>query len=75
MISKEAKQLIGKPVKWCRADTLYVRWHKGIVLDVKGRNVQVDHGGFTDWLWLPDIEIVPLETAPTLIPYQQENHQ
>ena len=72
MTSKEAKQLIGKPVKWCGKHTFYVRWHEGIVLDVKGRNVQVDHGGFTDWLWLPDTEIVPLETAPTPSPKQQQ---
>jgi hypothetical protein len=32
----------------------------GTILSVKGRNVQVDFMGMTDWLWLPDCIITPI---------------
>ena len=60
MTSKEAKQLFGKPVKYCKTGGCYVRWYDVTVIDVKGKNVQIDDGGMTDWLWLPDVRIVPL---------------
>lgn len=60
MTSKEAKRLIGKRVKYCRIASSYVRWSEATVLDVQGKNVLIDSGGMTDWLWLPDVCIVPL---------------
>ena len=32
----------------------------GVILSVKGRNVEVDFYGMTDWLWLPDCTIKPI---------------
>lgn len=63
MTSKEARQLIGKPVRYCKTGSFYVRWCEVTVIDVKGRNVLIDHGGMTDWLWLPDVCIEPLPEA------------
>ena len=60
MTSEEAKQLIGKPISYCRKRISYVSWRKATVLYVQGKNVMIDSGGMTDWLWLPDVCIVPL---------------
>jgi hypothetical protein len=57
----EAKKLIGKEVKWRRKFSAIS--DKGIVLDVQGRNIQIDFHGMYDWLWLPDILIEELETT------------
>jgi hypothetical protein len=58
--SKEAKQLIGRAIKYAHTGRLYVRWYYAIVLDVKGKNMEIDHGGMRDWIWLPDVEIAPI---------------
>ena len=59
----EVKQLIGQKVsirKCYSGITDHV-----IILSVKGRNVEVDFYGMTDWLWLPDCIIKPLpEVTP-----------
>jgi len=59
----EVKKLIGQKVsirKRYSGITDYV-----IILSVKGRNVEVDFYGMTDWLWLPDCIIKPLpEVTP-----------
>lgn len=67
MTSKEAKQLIGTAIKYAHTGRFFVRWYYAIVLDVKGKNMEIDHGGMRDWLWLPDVEIVPIapEISPT----------
>lgn len=65
MTSKEAKALIGKAIKYAHVGRLYVRWYYAVVLDVKGKNVEIDQGGMRNWLWLPDIEIVPIAPEVT----------
>ena len=52
MKASEAKKLIGQKVS---VRKLYsgITEH-GTILDVKGRNVEVDFYGMRDWLWLPD---------------------
>lgn len=67
MTSKEAKQLIGRAIKYAHTGRLYVRWYYATVLDVKGKNMEIDCGGIRDWIWLPDVEIVPIapEISPT----------
>ena len=62
MTSKEAKTLIGKPIKYTKIHSSYVHWCQAVILDVKGKNVMVEEGGMNDWLWLPDVRIVPLDT-------------
>ena len=63
MTTKEAKALIGKPIKYNRLSHAYLSWQHATVLDVKGKNIMVDCMGMTDWLWLPDIQIVPITTS------------
>ena len=58
MIAKEAKKLIGQKVAIQRRYSGIV--DHGTILSVKGRNVQVDFMGMTDWLWLPDCIIRPI---------------
>jgi hypothetical protein len=57
MTAKEAKKLIGQKV------TIQKRYSGitdcGVILSVKGRNIEVDFWGMTDWLWLPDCIIRP----------------
>lgn len=60
MTSGEAKKLIGKPIKYARHHSSYILWRYATILDVKGKNVLVDEMGMTDWLWLPDVRIVPI---------------
>jgi hypothetical protein len=60
MTSGEARRLIGKPIKYTRIYSSYILWQYAKVLDVKGKNVLVDEMGMTDWLWLPDVHIVPI---------------
>jgi len=60
MTSKEVKQLIGKPIKYHKKWSSYLCWREATVLGVQGKNVLIDRGGMTDWLWLPDVCIVPL---------------
>jgi hypothetical protein len=64
--SKEAKQLIGRAIKYAHTGRLFVRWYYATVIDVKGKNVEIDRGGMRDWLWLPDVKIVPI--APEIAP-------
>lgn len=59
MTSKEAKQLIGREIQYAHIGRLYVRWYDATVLDVKGKNMEVDRDGMRDWLWLPDVEVIP----------------
>ena len=60
MTSRDAKKLIGKPIKYNRIHGSYLWWQYATILDVKGKNVLVDEMGMTDWLWLPDVHIVPI---------------
>ena len=63
MTSKEARKLIGQKVSVRKRYSGIVDC--GVILDVKGRNVEVDFMGMTDWLWLPDYIIKPiLEAQP-----------
>lgn len=64
--SKEAKQLIGRAIKYAHTRRLYVHWYYAIVLDVKSKSMEIDHDGMRDWIWLSDVEIVPI--APELSP-------
>ena len=57
MTAKEAKKLIGQKVTIQRRYSGIV--DHGTILSVKGRNVQVDFMGMTDWLWLPNCIITP----------------
>lgn len=57
MKSQDAKKLIGKPIKY---NSSYLWWQYATILDVKGKNILVDKMGMTDWLWLPDVHIVPI---------------
>lgn len=58
MKAVDVKALIGKPVQWLE-NTDHHRGqgfqHRGTVLAVKGKNVQVDMQGCTDWKWLLDM--------------------
>lgn len=68
MTPKEAKALIGRAIKYNRRSySSYIHWRHAVVLDVKGKNVEIDEMGMRDWLWLPDVYIVPIasETEPT----------
>lgn len=62
MKASELRKLKGRQVEaleiggWCRRRTC-------TVLDVKGRNVLVDTGGATDWLWIPDHVFKPITTT------------
>ena len=57
----EVKKLIGQKVSNRRCYSGII--DHGIILSVKGRNVEVDFHGMTDWLWLPDFIIKPLPEA------------
>ena len=57
MKAAEAKKLIGQQVSVRKRYSGITQ--NGIVLSVKGRNVEVDFYGMTDWLWLPDCVIKP----------------
>jgi hypothetical protein len=67
MTSKEAKKLIGRAIKYTRIYKAYAHWNYATVLGVEGKNIEVDEMGMRDWLWLPDVHIVPIapEIAPT----------
>jgi hypothetical protein len=59
----EVKKLIGQKVSVRKRYSGIT--DPGIILSVKGRNVEVDFYGMTDWLWLPDCIIKPLpEVTP-----------
>jgi hypothetical protein len=57
MKAAEVKKLIGQQVSVRKRYSSITQ--RGIVLSVKGRNVEVDFMGMTDWLWLPDCVIKP----------------
>ena len=57
MKTAEAKKLIGQQVSVRKCYSGITQ--NGIVLSVKGRNVEIDFLGMTDWLWLPDCVITP----------------
>lgn len=58
----EARKLIGKPIKYRPVARDYVYpWTNAVILELSGRNVLVDRQGMTDWLWLPDVQIVPIK--------------
>lgn len=59
----EVKKLIGHKVS-VRKRYSGITDH-GTILSVKGRNVEVDFYGSSEWLWLPDCIIKPLpEVTP-----------
>jgi len=57
----EVKKMIGQKVSVRRCYSGITDY--GIILSVKGKNVEVDFHGMTDWLWLPDCIIKPLPEA------------
>jgi hypothetical protein len=57
MKAAQARRLIGQQVSVRKCHSGITQ--HGIVLSVKGRNVEVDFYGMTDWLWLPDCVITP----------------
>lgn len=59
--SKEAKKLIGKEVKICWR--FISAFDRGMVLAVRGKNIQIDFHVMREWIWLPDILIEELETT------------
>ena len=62
MKAAEARKLIGKRIRYRRVTRDYVYpFSEAIILSVQGKNVLIDQGGMTDWLWLPDVQIVPVE--------------
>jgi hypothetical protein len=64
MKASEARKLIGKRVKYRKIDrySQYIGdWREVLILQVDGRNLEVDFYGMTDWLWLPEIQVVPLD--------------
>lgn len=62
MKASEAKKLIGKSIRYRRVSRDYVYpFSEATILEVLGKNVLIDHGGMTDWLWLPDVQIKPVE--------------
>ena len=56
----EVRKLIGQKVSVRKRYSGITDY--GVILSVKGQNVEVDFWGMTDWLWLPDIHIVPITT-------------
>ena len=58
MKAAEARKLIGQQVSVRKRYSGITQ--NGIVLSVKGRNVEVDFYGMTDWIWLPDCVIKPI---------------
>jgi hypothetical protein len=58
MKASEAKKLVGKKVSVRRRYSGITQ--TGIVLGVRGRNVEIDIMGMKDWLWLPDLVITPV---------------
>ncbi len=81
MNTTQARKLIGKQVTWldtyCPKRGYAVRF--GVILDVQGRNVQIDQCGMTDWKWLPDMvelkEVTPnvqLEGPPEAVPLEAQ---
>ena len=61
MKAAEVRKLIGQKVSVRKRYSGITDY--GVVLSVKGKNVEVDFWGMTDWLWLPDIQIVPITTS------------
>ena len=56
----EARKLIGKPVSFRNLKAWdSERWRKGIVEEVRNRNIQIQG----DWLWLPDLIIKEVEVG------------
>jgi hypothetical protein len=51
----EARKLIGQEVLVRKLYSGIVE--RGVIVDVRGRNVEVDFWGMRDWLWLPDVVI------------------
>jgi len=51
----EARKLIGQEVLVRKRYSGIV--DRGVIVDVRGRNVEVDFWGMRDWLWLPDVVI------------------
>jgi hypothetical protein len=60
MTSKEAKALIGRAIKYTKIHSSYIYWNYATVLSVQGKNMEVDEMGMKDWIWLPDVHIVPI---------------
>ena len=54
MTTRDIRELIGKEIEW-DSDSLFVHVHRGVVLEVKSRNVLVNKNGSEDWYWLPDL--------------------
>jgi hypothetical protein len=62
MKAAAARKLIGKRVL---GTSVYPRDYMGkvvfTVLAVEGKNVHVDYGEYTDWLWLPHWNLVEVK--------------
>jgi hypothetical protein len=55
MKASEARKLIGQEVLVRTRYSSIVE--RGVILDVQGRNVEIDFWGMRDWRWLPDVVI------------------
>ncbi len=58
MKAVEARKLIGQTVRITKRGFLHDYTMTVTIMEVRGRNVLVDHQGMTDWLWLPDLKLV-----------------
>jgi hypothetical protein len=60
MKASELRKLKGRQVQARRLSRDYIYEPRTVtVLDVQGRNVLIDDGGMTDWLWIPDYRFTP----------------
>jgi hypothetical protein len=53
--ASEARKLIGQEVLVRKRYSGIVE--RGVIVDVRGRNVEIDFLGMKDWLWLPDVAV------------------
>ena len=58
MKASEARKLVGQKVSVRKLYSGIVE--HGIILDVKGRNIEIDFYGMRDWIWLPDCIVKPI---------------
>ena len=61
MKASEAKKLVGQKVSVQKLHSGIVE--HGIVLNVKGRNAEIDFYGMRDWIWLPDCIVKPIRDS------------
>ena len=57
MKASEMRKLIGKNIEWIEGNCPWRGGilHRGIVIEVSGRNVRIYQHGIEDWKWLPNM--------------------